>query len=178
MRKATAILMSVLFTASLAGCDTKTSSDTWRLTSQGVLLLKAGERDPIRISLPDWIWAGEPYTCGPALAVGPKGEAVVTSDVVPVVWRVDPASLQVTRHAVELDRDTGKDVGFSTLSYSTEQGAFIAINGLDGSLWMIDAQLTKAKRIGRPDGQGARVSAMKARAQLCTARFAGLSLDN
>src|SRR5688572_869792 len=111
MRKATATLMSVLFAATLTGCDTKASSDTWHLTNHGVVLLKAGAREPVRISLPGWVWAGEPYGCGPALALGPGGEAVITSDVVPVVWRVDPASLRVSVHALELDRDTDKDVG-------------------------------------------------------------------
>ena len=166
MRKAIAVVMSVLFAAALAGCDTRPSSDTWGLTSHGVLLLKAGERDPVLIALPGWLWVGEPYGCGPALAVGPAGEAVVTSDVAPIVWRVDPNSLQVSMHALELGRDTDKDVGFSTLTYSSEHGAFIAVSGIQGSLWKIDARLTKAEPIG------------KTRAQVCTTRFAGFSLDN
>ena len=43
-----------------------------------------------RVVLPGWSWVGEPYGCSPELAIGPQGEAIITSDVYPVVWRVDP----------------------------------------------------------------------------------------
>ena len=171
MRKATAILISMIFAALLAACDTKQWSDTWHLTRDGVMLVKAGGRQAVRISLPGWVWAGEPYGCGPALAVGPHGEAVVTSDVAPIVWRVDPVSLEVSVHALKLDRDTGEEIGFSVLAYSSEQGAFIGVSSTHGSLWKIDGELTRAERIGRPEREAAR-----AQMQIgCGARLARLS---
>jgi hypothetical protein len=178
MRNATATLVLALTLASLSACERPRSVDTWHLTTQGVLLLKAGERKPVLIALPDWVWAGDPYGCGPALAVGPAGEAVITSDVVPTLWRVDPHSLRVTLHSLELVRDADKDFGFSALAYSSEQAAFIGVSGMQGSVWKIDARLTKAERFGRPDGQAARMQALKGRPQACVTQYVGFSLDN
>jgi hypothetical protein len=153
-------------------------NNVWVLQPDALYLHDAATRAlKKRIELPGWLWVGEPYGCGPALVLGPAGEAVVTSDVAPTLWRVDPRSLQVSVHALALSHDADKDVGFSTLAYSSEQGAFIAVSGTQGSLWRIDARLTRAERIGSPDGRTARMHA-QARAPMCTTRFVGFSLDN
>src|SRR5204863_2390370 len=68
----------------------------WVLTPEGVELYDAATRGKIaHISLPDWLWAGEPYSCAPDLALGPRGEALVSSNVVPKLWRIDPVSRSV-----------------------------------------------------------------------------------
>jgi hypothetical protein len=118
----------------------------WLLTRDGVLLYDAaaGRFAP---GLPDWQWLDAPYGCLPDLALGPGGEAVVTSNVLPTLWRVDPETLAVTVHPLSLDADADKDVGFSALVYSPEQGAYFAVSGLQGSLWRIDPRLGTARKI-------------------------------
>jgi len=110
------------------------------------LYLHAGARKE-RFQLPGWIYATEAYACRPDLAIDAQGAAVVTSNVIPVLWRVEPAKAQVTRHEVALDADTGKDVGFTALSYAPDQGAFFAVSGMHGSLWRIDPLLRRAQKI-------------------------------
>jgi hypothetical protein len=47
------------------------------------------------------------------------------------------------------DADTDKDVGFTALTFSPEQGAFLAVSGLHGTVWRIDQQLRYAHRMVR-----------------------------
>ena len=88
-----------------------------------------------------------PYGCPPDLALGPKGEAVVTSNIVPILWRIDPDTLAVSVHELVLDADNDKDVGFSGLRYSTEHGVFFAASDVHGSLWRIDPLLRKGQKV-------------------------------
>lgn len=53
------------------------------------------------VALPDWQWAGEPYSCDAAIAVGPGGEVLVTSDVVPTLWRIDPLLRRAQKIALD-----------------------------------------------------------------------------
>ena len=114
---------------------------TWLLQPDGVYL------NGKRFELPGWIHAGEPYACGPSLALDAEGRAVVSSDVVPVLWRIDPLKSQVTTHPLVLDADADKDVGFSSLTYAAEQGVFFAVSSVYGSLWRIDPLLRRAQKI-------------------------------
>jgi hypothetical protein len=119
----------------------------WFLTREGVFLFDVSKPERVAVSLPGWAWAGAPYGCLPDLALGPRGEAVVTSDVLPTLWRIDPETLAVGVHPLELDADTDKDVGFSGLAYSPRHGAFLAASYAHGSLWRIDPLLAKAQKI-------------------------------
>lgn len=84
----------------------------WVIDGQGLFLEQTGKpRRPV--ALPEWQWAGEPYACAPDVAIGPRGEAVVTSNVLPILWKIDPETLAVSRHGLQLDADSDKDVGFS-----------------------------------------------------------------
>lgn len=118
----------------------------WVIDAKGLFLEEA--RKPRRgISLADWQWAAEPYACAPDIAIGPRGEAVVTSNVLPVLWKIDPETLAVTMHRLQLDADSDKDVGFSGLAYSAREGAYFAVSELHGSLWRIDPMLRRAQKI-------------------------------
>jgi hypothetical protein len=119
----------------------------WFLTSEGVFLYDSSRPERIELSLPGWVWAGAPYGCLPDLALGPKGEAVITSDVVPTLWRIDPETLGVSVHPLVLDADTDKDVGFSALAYSPERGVFFAASYHGGSLWRVDPLLRTAQKV-------------------------------
>jgi len=119
----------------------------WILTPTGVVVVDFKLRQTTAlVQLPEWTWAGEEFTCLPDLAVGPKGEALVSSNVVPTLWRIDPVTLVVTRHEPVLDADTTKDVGFTGLTYSTRQEAFFAVSQF-GALWRIDRLFRRAQKI-------------------------------
>lgn len=119
----------------------------WVLTDDGVSLYDVKAQTRLAIVLPDWVRVDQAYGCLPDLALGPKGEAVITSNVVPTLWAVHPETLAVTTHQLSLDADTDKDVGFSGLAYSAEHGAFFAVSYAHGSLWRIDPQFTRAQKI-------------------------------
>jgi hypothetical protein len=119
----------------------------WVIDAGGLFLEEA--RKPRRaIQLPEWHWAGDAYACAPDIAIGPRGEAVVTSNVLPVLWKIDPDTLAVSVHRLELDADTDKDVGFSGLVFSERNGAYFAVSELTGSLWRIDPFLRRAQKVG------------------------------
>ena len=124
-------------------------SISW-LQQDGVVV--AGPDRRRLVTLPEWTRAGESHACPPALAVGPRGEILVTSNVLPSVWRIDPHTLKVTVHELELDSDRDKDVGFSTLQYSHAEKAWFAFSAALGSTWRIDPGLTQGKKIAsKPD---------------------------
>jgi hypothetical protein len=120
----------------------------WFLTRNGAHLYDFEAPENIRhIQLPDWTWIGEPLGCMPDLALGPKGEALISSNILPWLWRIDPDTLAVTKHELALDADAGKEIGFSGLAYSADQRAFIAVSPFQGSLWRIDPSLASAQKI-------------------------------
>lgn len=121
----------------------------WSLTRDGVSLRPIAPSKQAVVPLPGWHWAGAPYSSEPALAIGPKGEVIVTSDIAPVLWRIDPETLAVSVHPLALDADTDKDVGFSALAYSREHDAFVGVSGPQGSVWIIDRPLSRARKLVR-----------------------------
>jgi hypothetical protein len=134
----------------------------WTLTEAGVVVFDLKSRKPTaQVTLPDWLWAGAPHGCNPALAVGPNGEAIISSDVVPTLWRIDPVTLAVSKHELILDADAGKDVGFSDLTYSPEHNVFFAVSCGHGSRWRIDPLLRRGQKIALcpPPRPGFRTSA-------------------
>ena len=118
---------------------------TWVLGKHAVYLEVDGEKR--RIPLPGWIHADESYACHPDLGVDAEGAAVVTSNVAPVLWRVDPRTGRVTQHELVLDADNQKEVGFTGLTYASDQGVFFAVSGTYGTLWRIDPLLRRAQQI-------------------------------
>lgn len=120
----------------------------WALRPDGVHVhAMSGRRRLAHVALPGWVVAGEPHGCLPDLALDHGGNAVVTSDVLPVVWKVDAASFTVTRRELALDADRDRDVGFAGLAWSPAHGTFFAVSFHHGTLWRIDPQLTRAQKI-------------------------------
>lgn len=164
MRTAIAMILATAALGGLAGCESSAETSSARmlryqvddsrqrsvwLTREGVLIHSAAKSSQA-VPLPDWLWAGAPH-CPPDLALGPDGEAVITSNVLPTVWKVDPVTFAVTVHALALNTDVEKDVGFAAIVYSAEQGAFIAYSETQHSLWRIDRDLKTAVKIGRAE---------------------------
>lgn len=172
--QAAQVLLAALI-ISIAGCDTRTAPSpapqaaadapssrspaarsrvdaarnrVWSLTDDGVSLHDARTAGKVvKVALPTWQSVDAAYSCPPDLALGPKGEAVVTSNVVPTLWRIDPDTLAVSVHELVLDADQDKDFGFSGLVYFAEHGAFFAVSDLHGTLWRIDLLLTRGQKI-------------------------------
>lgn len=119
----------------------------WSLTEAGVTVANKGGLNGRTIRLPGWQWVDVPYACPPDIALGPKGEALVTSNIVPTLWRIDPGTFAVTVHPLALDADRGKDVGFSAMVYSARHAAFFASSDVHGSLWKIDTALAAARKV-------------------------------
>jgi hypothetical protein len=157
MNQAIASILAVVFLAACDGTPPPSGApqvSTWRLTREGAVLERNGK--PQNIVLPGWIWVDEPH-CPPDLAVGPEGEAVITSNVIPTLWRVDLHTLAVSLHPIALDADNDKDVGFSALAYSPEYGAYFAVSAAHRSVWRIDAGLTTGRKLGAPRDWNANV---------------------
>jgi hypothetical protein len=119
----------------------------WWLSLDGVFVHELSRTARTEVTLPGWQVAGEGYACMPDLALGPRGDAFVTSNVSPVIWRIDARTLAVTEHRLELDADQDKDVGFTGLVYSPAHGAFYAASGAHGTLWRIDPALSGAQKV-------------------------------
>ena len=120
----------------------------WALTLDGVELYDVKTRTrQAYISLADWVWVGEQYSCAPDLAIGPKGEALISSNVLPILWRIDPVTFAASKHELVLDADARQEIGFTGLAYSAEQGVFFAVSALQGSLWRIDPLFRRAQSI-------------------------------
>ena len=129
--------------------DEARNRSVW-LTRDGVQI--HGAARPLAIALPGWTYAGAPH-CPPGVAVGAQGEVVVTSNVIPTVWRIDAETLAVTTHSLALDADQDKDVGFAAVVYVPEERAFIAYSQTQRSVWKIDAALRTATRLAAVDLQ-------------------------
>ena len=120
----------------------------WVLTPDGVFLYDASTpKTIVEVPLPSWQSVDVPYSCLPDLALGPRGEAVVTSNAVPTLWKIDPETLAVSVHDLALDADSDKDIGFSGLAYSVQHAAFFAVSDRHGSLWRIDPVLMTGQKV-------------------------------
>jgi hypothetical protein len=142
----------------------------------GELVLREAGKPRRAVTLPGWHWAGEPYACAPAVATGPRGEVVVTSNVLPVLWKVDPATLAVSVHRLQLDADSDKDVGFSGLAYSERDGAWLAVSEAHGTLWRIDPLLRRAQKVALSEPVRGSCALSLQRAGRAS-RFSRLSID-
>jgi hypothetical protein len=120
----------------------------WTLTLDGVDLYDVKTRTrQAHISLADWLWVTEQFSCPPDLAIGPKGEVLISSNVLPTLWRIDPVTLAASKHELVLDGDAREEIGFTGLAYSAEQGVFFAVSAMEGSLWRIDPLFRRAQSI-------------------------------
>ena len=119
----------------------------WSLVPEGVAVRSAGASKAVVVELPGWIVADLTDSCPPDIALGPKGEAVITSNVVPTLWRVDPDTLAVTVHPVALEAEGGRDVGFTSLVYSVPHGAYFAVSHAHGAVWKINTTLTRGQKV-------------------------------
>jgi hypothetical protein len=133
------------------------SGRAWVLGRETVSVHESlGGRELARVALPGWLFVDPDLACPPDLALDAAGDAYVSSNVVPVLWRIDGRSFEVTRIELALDADQDRDVGFSALSVAAD-GSLLAASTLAGSLWGIDARAAT----------GAKLLAFEAQAGVC-----------
>jgi len=99
-----------------------------------------------RIALAEPFFVGEDQACAPDIAWDAAGTVFVSSNVLPVLWRIDPQGFEITRIELELGADGDKDVGFTALSFA-EGGVLIAAGTTYASLWRIDLRTASASKI-------------------------------
>jgi hypothetical protein len=116
----------------------------WTLTREGLYVRDIASAQRRYVELRDWISVAESHAAMPAMIFAPGGDLLVTSNILPVIWRVDPRTLAVHVHRLDLDRRQGNDFGFTSLTYSARDAAYMAMSETPAGRWRIDASLTKA----------------------------------
>lgn len=161
-------ILALAFAAALAGCNADPSSTVqttyiasdalrmrtdvqrgraWVLGRQTVSVHESlGGRELARVALPGWLFVDPDIACPPDLALDAAGDAYISSNVVPVLWRIDGQTFEVTRIELVLDADHGRDVGFSTLS-AVGEGRLLAASTVAGSLWAVDLRAATAAKL-------------------------------
>lgn len=120
----------------------------WVLNHDAVYLYDIPKRRLIkRIELPNWAFVGEVFSCAPDLALTPSGAALVTSNVLPTIWEIDPQTLVARQHRLSLDADNDKDVGFTGLAFGRGGRDLFGVSSLLGSAWRIDLGAGKAHKV-------------------------------
>lgn len=146
-----------LAAAMLAACDSDPQvlrirvdaerNRLWLLDHHGVSLYHNRSGKLLqRMVLPGWTFAGKQFACPPDLAPDPSGAVFVTSNVLPVLWRIDPEQFEVTLLDVALDADQGKDVGFTSLAFAAD-GTLVAASAIHGTHWRIDVRALTAEKL-------------------------------
>jgi hypothetical protein len=152
---AAGVAMAVLAGASMnaaAGAGLIAISDdaggrVYELTREGVDVREFATRRRIaHVPLPDWVWVGRRYSCPPTITLAPNGDPVVTSNIVPFLWRIDRATLATTMHEPVLDADKGRDFGFVGMRWSAELRGYHAVT-TSGAGWRIDPALASAQKL-------------------------------
>ena len=110
----------------------------WAINRGAVMLYDGRTRTLVkRVVLPDWPYVIDKYNCAPDLAVDSAGNVIVSSNIAPVLWRINAQSHDVQRIDIVLDSDNDKDVGCTGLVSASPETLF-AVSAIHGSLWRID----------------------------------------
>ncbi len=120
---------------------------TWVLGVDGVRLLEdAGARPSPNFRLRGWIHVASPGVCAPDLLVDADGTAIVSSNITPDLWRVDPDLGTVTALKVALEPDREREIGFTALRFAGRDSLH-AESTTDRSHWRIDLRSGRAELI-------------------------------
>jgi hypothetical protein len=159
------VAVAVMAAATLCACDSSLQREApaeatlrveltdaarnrlWVLEREGLTLYNNTTGRRLRqMVLPEWVLLGARYSCPPDLALDSSGAVFVSSNVLPVLWRVGPQRFEITRIELALDADADKDVGFTGLSVAGD-GTLLAAGTTFGSLWHLDARTARARKI-------------------------------
>ena len=118
---------------------------TWVVGVGGAYLLEAGA-PARRFRLPGWVLLACAGDCQPDLMVEPGGTVLVSSNIQPDLWRVDPEASTAVRMPIAPEGDAMKDVGFTGLRHG-EHGQIDVTGTLDGAAWQIDLAAGRAVKL-------------------------------
>lgn len=119
---------------------------TWTLDPDGLAWRNGEGGVPRRVPIPGWMHLAAPHACAPDLAIAPDGAIVLSSNVVPMLWRVDPATDRAVAVPLALAHDEGREVGFTALRF-VAPGVLEARGTFDASRWRIDLHQGVATRL-------------------------------
>ena len=97
-----------------------------------------------RTVLPGWYVAALKGL--PDMVLDQAGAAVISSNVVPTLWRVDPDSFKVTRLDITLQSKEYWDIGFTGLALAAD-GTLFGVTTLTTTLWNIKLDQARATPI-------------------------------
>lgn len=97
-----------------------------------------------RVVLPGWSMAR--YECRPDLALDASGSAIVSSNIVPNLWRVDAQNFRVSEKAIRLEGQESWDIGFGPITLAGD-GTVYALTSNGMSLWKVAPEASSAVRL-------------------------------
>ncbi len=122
----------------------------WAIDGQSVMLYDGRSRTLIKkVELPNWSYVDEPQSCAPDLVIDAQGHALVSSNVRPDLWRINPRDQSVEHIAIELGTDSDKEVGFTGLALVNPH-TVLAVSAIQGTLWWIDLESRTAGKLDLP----------------------------
>ena len=95
------------------------------------------------VVLAGWIAANVPHVGEPACVVEPQGTVLMSSNVMPDLWRIDAHTGAVERLSILLADNPGRDIGFTELRLVGTRG-LRATSAIDGTRWWIDLRTQAA----------------------------------
>jgi hypothetical protein len=114
----------------------------WVLGLDSLRIYDTATRKPLReLELPSWYITDG--ACAPDLVLDGSGSAVVSSNVVPQLWRIDATTFEVTVVDVTLRGREQWDIGFAALRL-TSAGTLRALSSNANSIWTIDVATGRA----------------------------------
>lgn len=122
-------------------------SRVWILTSRAVYLRESGAPTK-RFTMPGRVHMDCAGDCQPDLLVEPAGSVLVSSNIQPDLWRIDPEAASSVKVPIALEQDSGKDFGFTQLRFGPH-GQIDVRGTLDRAEWQIDLAAQRASK--RPD---------------------------
>jgi hypothetical protein len=146
-----ALSITTLLSAPALAQPLRVASDAahrWELSWNSVSVRDAVTSAPIR----EFRLEGAAQTlsrdfCPPDLVLMRQGTAYASSNIQPVLWRMNPAAASFELLQFDVDSHQLRDFGFTGLSASADGQTLYASASSDGALWHLDPSTLKARRI-------------------------------
>ena len=149
-----ALSITTLFPALLSAEPLRVAKDAahrWELAWDSVSLYDAVTSAPLRVyRLEGASQTSSRDFCPPDLVLTRTGTAYATSNMQPVIWRIDPGSVLPERLELEVDTHQSREFGFTALSLSADGQTLYAFASSDRALWHLDPSTRKASRVAAP----------------------------
>jgi hypothetical protein len=115
----------------------------WILGGNALYLYQTEGQRVRRFDLPNWRYVAQPFACPPDFVVESQGTVLVSSNITPTLWRVDPDSGVSTELPIQPLHRQAEDFGFAALEVSPRDVVW-ARGAADRSRWVIDLKSLSA----------------------------------